>query len=112
MVDYQPFAMWSTVGVAFISFLSAILTLVLIRRLNKWNGYLLLVASLTVAQGLYDIGFFFLPFYSNELAKHIYYFVSTVGGLTATLWSNVLIFVIYEIVVTLHSVHVMERVRV
>jgi hypothetical protein len=110
MTNYQPIAMWSTIGVALVSLIAAVLTLILIKRLQKWNGYLLLVASLTVAQGIYDIGFFFLPFYSDGVAKHFYFFLSTVGGLTATLWSNVLIIVIFEIVSSLHSVNVMERV--
>jgi heme exporter protein D len=110
MVHHDRFVMWIAVGVAVLSLIAAVITLTLIKKLNKWNGYLLLVASLTVSQSIYDISFLLLPFYNIGSVKRTYYFLSTVGGLTATIWSNVLVLLIFEIVLSLRSVDVMKRV--
>lgn len=96
---------------ATLSLAAAIITLFLIKLLKKWNGYLLLVCSLTVCQAIYDIGFLLLPWYSIAFARVLYFFLSTLGGLTATLWSNVIILLLCRIVYTLDSTNILKQVK-
>lgn len=103
--------LWIALCIASVSFIAAMVTLGLIRKVARLNGYLLLVASLTVSEALYDVSYLFLPFYWNVMAERAYLFLSCVGGLTSTLWSNCLMMLILEVVMTMHSVDVMQRVR-
>jgi hypothetical protein len=60
------------VFIALVSLMAAVATLLLIKVLGKWNGYLHLVSSLTVAQGIYDLGFLFIPLYEYIYMVVIY----------------------------------------
>lgn len=96
------------VSFAFLSLLASLLTLLLIHRLDKWNGYIQLVVSLTACQILYDISFFFLPLVSTW-GDFVYLFLNTLGGLTSSLWSNVIIIVTARIVIRLRTVDTLKK---
>jgi hypothetical protein len=57
-----PATYWFNVSIlcyilgAAVSIVASLLTLVLIRMLDKWNGYMILIFQMTLAQLLYDIG--------------------------------------------------------
>lgn len=110
MVDIGSIALLCVVILAGISLGASLLTLLLIKCLGKWNGYLLLVSSLTVCQAVYDFSLLFSPWYSLMPTRIIYSILSTFGGISATLWSNVIIIVTCRIVLTLHSVEIIKRV--
>ena len=96
---------------ATLSLLASLLTLLLIRRLNKWNGYMQLVVSLTCCQIVYDIGFYPLIWFNHVEGKIAYIALNTWGGLTSTLWSNVIILVTCRIVVELRTIDIVKRCR-
>lgn len=107
--DHQFLAVALAVGFASLSLLASCLTLYLIKRLAKWNGYIQLVVSLTVCQIIYDISFFFLPL-DETWGQYLYVFLNTFGGLTSSLWSNVIIMVTARIVIRLRTVDTLKLV--
>jgi hypothetical protein len=98
------------ITVAVLSLLAAAVNLILIRILNKWNAFVLLVCSLTISQAIYDACFLFLPWNDSSMAMGIYDFFAAFGGLTATLWTNVLILIVFKIVLTIHCDDTMKQV--
>jgi hypothetical protein len=63
-----------------ISFASSILTLILVYKLSKWNGYLQLVVSLSVCQLIYELGFFALPWYDTYTGRIVFGVLNFFGG--------------------------------
>ena len=110
MWNHSSIALWIAVAIACISLFAEALTLFLIKFSGKRNAYLLLVASLTLSQAMYDVGFLFLPFYSDGETKRTYYFLSTFGGLMSSLWTNALVLFVCENVITMRVIHVNDRV--
>jgi hypothetical protein len=110
MVDLYLVNLVVIVGVAFLSLLSSIATLALIKLLKKWNGYLELVTSLTVCQGVHDMAFLLILAYNSPGGKGSYLFFHMLGGLSSTLWSNVIMFVTCRIVTTIRSVDIHKNV--
>jgi hypothetical protein len=95
-----------------LSLIASLLTLVLIRRLKKWNGYIQLVVSLTVCQIVYDVGFLPLLWFGFIEGQIAYAILNTWGGLTSTLWSNVIILVTCRIVVELRTIDIMKKYNI
>jgi hypothetical protein len=98
------------VFIALVSLMAAVATLLLIKVLGKWNGYLHLVSSLTVAQGIYDLGFLFIPLYEYIYGRYLYEFCATFGGVSSTIWSNIIMLVTCQIVTTLRSIETEKKV--
>lgn len=92
-----------------ISLIASLLTLVLIQRLKKWNGYIQLVVSLTACQMIYDVGFYPLLWFGYIEGQIAYAVLNTWGGLTSTLWSNVIILVTCRIVVELRTIDIIKK---
>lgn len=78
--------------------------------MKRWSGYLQLVLNLTLCQGIYDFSYFLLPFFYNKIGRILFEFISTFGGISSTLWCNVIVFVTCKIVITLRSVNILEQV--
>ena len=91
------------VVVSVLSIWASIITLYIIHALDKWNGYMRVIWSLTICQIIYDVSFFFFVAFYVGGEKNIGYefsiFLSTFGGLAVTLWTNALIFVVLYMVV-------------
>ena len=108
--DHQFTAIVLGVGFATLSLIASLLTLYLIKKTAKWNGYIQLVVSLTACQIIYDLSFFFLPV-PFTWGEYIYLFLNTFGGLSSALWSNIIIIVTARIVIRLRTVDTLKRVR-
>ncbi len=67
--------------------LSAI-TLYLIAKIGRWNGFIMMVTSMTISQIIYDCCFA-LEFPSTAVFE-ANIFISTFGGVSVTLWTNVM----------------------
>lgn len=74
------------ISVAFLSMIASMATLMLIRLLRKWNGYIQLVTSLTVCQAIYDCAFLLLLFNKYQTGRVLYEVIHTFSGLASTLW--------------------------
>ncbi len=88
-----------------ISFICSILTLVLIYFTRKWNGYLLLLTTMTCCQILYDINYILRPS-KPAFVCYVTQFCDLVGGLGVSFWTNILAFVIAYTVVLSQSINI------
>jgi len=72
-------------------------------KATKFNGYLLLITSIAICQCLYDINYILgiTNSYSGCLTWH---FLDMLGGISVTVWTNVLSLVIYYVVTYIRSV--------
>jgi hypothetical protein len=70
---------------------------------TRFNGYLLLVASMTLCEMLYDINYM-LKISSSPIACYTWQFLDILGGLSLSIWTNIISFVIMYVVIYLRSV--------
>lgn len=63
--------------------------MLLIKRLGQWNGYHMIIFSLTIGQILYDVNYM-LGVVPGAIACKAWQFLDVVGGLSTTIWSNIL----------------------
>jgi hypothetical protein len=108
--DNQLAAVTLSVVMATISLLASLLTLYLIRKLRKSNGYMHLVMSLTACQVVYDIGFYFFLCYHLNIGVILFNFFNTWGGVASALWSNIIILVTCHIILNLRSIDIEKKV--
>lgn len=73
------------------------------KAFTKFNGYLLLVVSMTFCEILYDINFM-LAVSSSSNACYTEHFLDILGGLSLSIWTNIISFVIMYVVTYLRSV--------
>jgi len=73
-----------------VSLLCSTLTLVLIAATPKFTGYLGIIASLSAAQCLYDLSFLVYSTDGSIGGRGIQTFLSYFGGLSSSLWTNIL----------------------
>ncbi len=90
-----------------LGFICSSMTLILIARLRKWNGYLLLLTSMTSAQVLYDINYIF-RIVKNDAACYSTMFLDLMGGLGVAFWTNVLAFVVTYTVVYCKAINIFK----
>jgi len=89
--------LWSVLGV--INTMGSILTLLLIYKLHKVNGYMKMVVAMTLAQTVFDIGL--LLFNTNVLFwQYTQLFLGIFCGTATGLWSLVIVFVMVYIITT------------
>jgi hypothetical protein len=88
-----------------VSFVCSMLTLVLIYFTRKWNGYLLLLTSMTISQIIYDLNYMLRPA-KPTFACYIVQWMDLVGGLGVSFWTNILAFVISYTVVLSQSINI------
>lgn len=105
MPSYGYIANWVQFSVATISFFCSLSTLLLIHRMRILNGYFAIIASMTVCQMTYEFNFILgvLPGYVNCI---LYNMLDVFGGLSFSLWSNVLSYVVLYIVVNIRSIDI------
>jgi hypothetical protein len=72
-----------------ISALCSILTLWVIYRLQKLNGYIFVIINLTVSQLFYDISILMVPSKGRTI-EVIYVTIRSICGLSTTFWTNVI----------------------
>lgn len=72
-------------------------------KATKFNGYLLLIASTTICQCLYDINYI-LGITNSYSGCVTWHFLDLLGGMSVTIWTNVLSFAIYYVVTYIRSV--------
>ena len=109
LFDYSGFQLAAVVVIVFtalISLIASITQLWLIYDMKRWNGYLMIVATLTFCQVFYSIGFLFLPFHNIYFCWFMLQFLFLFGGVTSALWTNVISVLVYQIVQHLRSVNI------
>ena len=84
----------------------SLFTLFLIKRTKKKTGYLGIIASLTFAQSIYDSSFLLYELFRYKGGLSAQRFVSFFGGLSSTLWTNVLSLLLVTIILRSRAVNV------
>ncbi len=111
-MTYTPleFAMGSILlTVCTASIMSSSLTLYLIHKIGRWNGYLVIIYSMTVCQIVYDSSFYFFVGFTNKSVYQYIQFSTSIGGISVTLWSNVLSGIVLYIVFYHQSVDIWKH---
>lgn len=93
------------------SLVATLITLYLIYDMNRWNGYMLLIFNLTLFQALYDVSFYFLMAFRNYACFQIFTFLATFSGLAVSLWTNIISFVLFYIVMRMRSFHIKSYIK-
>jgi hypothetical protein len=83
---------------AAVNVIASILTLYLIYKLKKYNGYMLMIFSMTMAQLSYDTSLFMFNI-KTDLSYYIQSFLGIFCGTAAALWSLVISIVLTYIVI-------------
>lgn len=101
---------WLEFAIATVSLVCSLLTLLLIKKLNTWNGNLLLITTLTLFQVCYDINFMFSI--SPGLPTCIFWhFLDVFGGLGVSFTTNVISYTVCYVVSEIASVNVIENYK-
>ncbi len=83
----------------------SLLTLAIIYKMGKWNSYVLLITCLTVSQFVYDLSIFVVP--CTECIVYVIAFFRCFSGISTTLWTNVISYIVYYIVKSTKSLNIM-----
>lgn len=73
-----------------ISIVASLTTIHIMNKMNVWNGYVLLVYAVAVAQTFYDVSFYFLLGGSDEMGFCLYRAWNSASGVSVILWINVM----------------------
>ena len=90
--------------VAFFGFLGSSATLALIYDMNRWNGYMRLIFSLTACQILCDMAFFFIPYSIDDDGTEdsplfvVQLFLFSLGSVSVALWTNLISYTLFVVV--------------
>lgn len=96
---------------AIISFTCSCLTIWIIHLQHKWNGYLFLILNLSVSQAFYDISILLNPLCYNvngetdSIAFPLLQFLRYTSGVSATLWTN---FILFQIIYVVYYMKVID----
>lgn len=74
-----------------------------LKKGTKFNGYLLLIVSMTCCQMFYDLGYI-LSVSTNYSICVTTYFLTYFGGLSVSIWTNIISFIVYYVVNYVSSV--------
>lgn len=100
---------WLSFSLGSISFLSSLCVVYLIVAMKKWNGYIILVLSMTLCQLLYDIAnLLVMASGASYVMCQLQAFLVMFGGLSVTLWSNILSLLVFYIVSTIKTPNIFD----
>ena len=74
-----------------------------VKKGTTFNGYLLLIVSMTCCQILYDLGYIFSVSTNYSICVTTYC-LTYFGGLSVSIWTNIISFIIYYVVTYVRSV--------
>lgn len=89
------------------SIIGTILTLWLIYSVGRKNGYTMIIVCMTSMQLMYDIAILITPM--DIIGNETYAFqdaLASLGGISTSLWSNVLSFVVYYVVKNFRALNI------
>jgi hypothetical protein len=82
-------------------------TLLLIYNIKKWNGYLVILTSMTICQVLYDMNYV-LRIVEQPVSCYVVMFLDILGGLGVSFWTNILAFAITYTVISCSSINIFK----
>jgi hypothetical protein len=101
---------WISYVVSAVSLTCTLTNLWLIYIMKKWNGYLAIITSMCCCQIVYDLSFA-LHISANDgtTAIAVWNALQFFGGISVSIWTNILAFVILRVVVNLKSTDIMKN---
>lgn len=99
---------WVGFGVSALSFLCSVLNIAVIWAMGKWNGHILLLLSTVLCQITYDWNYMLGPV-RNYNACIVWHFLDIVGGLSVSIWTNIVSFIIGYIVYEAESIDIFKN---
>lgn len=96
--------------VSIIGIICSISTLLLIKSLKNWNGYLFIITAMTLCQIVFESSFIFITFSDadDEWTVHASIFLNTFGLIAVTLWTNVLSYIAFRVAKDLKTINVLK----
>lgn len=97
-------------SVSAISFLCTATNLILIKRMKKWNGYLAIIWWMGLCQLSYDLTFpLHVSLNVNNITTAVFNGLQFFGGLSVSLWTNILALVVLRVVVVMRSPNILQN---
>lgn len=109
MNEQQLVVVWVSYIVSSISFVCTITNLWLIRAMNKWNGYLAIIASMCVCQIVYDVSFSLHISADNNGMAAVWNGLQFFGGMSVSIWTNILAVIILRVVLRKKSTDILNN---
>jgi hypothetical protein len=97
-----------TVITASISLIAEFLTLFLIHKINRWNGFMLLIYAMTLCSIIFDIYFYF-EFAKNYTTHYFALFIGSFGGLSVTIWTNIISSILVYSIATMSFIDIYKN---
>lgn len=93
-----------------ISLICTIINLCLIRIMKKWNGYLAIITAMCYCQIIYDITFaLHISVDDNSTEVAIWNAFQFFGGISVSIWTNILAVVVLRVVVSMQSTDILKN---
>jgi hypothetical protein len=114
--DFQPTPVeWVAGGLSLlftlISLACTVVNLWLIKRMDVRSGYTRLIQALTFMQLIYDVGLLLVTTYWIDPLHRVCEFLTALGGVGTSLWSNAISFVVVYIVSTMKTFNIDAHYR-
>lgn len=96
--------------VAILGIISSIATLLLIKFLKNWNGYLFIITAMTFSQIVFESSFLFLSFSdaTDHWSIQASEFLNSFGLISVILWTNVLSFIAFIVAKNHKTINVLK----
>lgn len=101
---------WISYVVSAISLVCTLTNLWLIHIMKKWNGFLAVITSMCCCQIVYDVSFaLHISANDGSTAIAVWAALQFFGGISVSVWTNILAFVVLRVVVSLKSTDIMKN---
>jgi hypothetical protein len=110
MGDIQDWFIYIIVFVSCISLFFEFIILWLIHKIKRWNGFMVLIYTMTICNMFYD-SFFLFYVQDNSFTYEVEIFLGSYGGLSVTIWTNVISFILFYTITTLQTVDIYKNYK-
>jgi hypothetical protein len=110
-VTQESAAIFISIVVSLTSSACSLINLVLIKVMNKWNGYIAIILHMCILQSMYDAVF---PIRTATYGPAFQFTVTGIkffSGISSTLWSNVLVFTILRVILSGKALDILQNYR-
>ena len=110
MNEQQLIIIYLSYIISSISLVCTLLNLWLIRIMKKWNGYLAIITTMCYCQIVYDLSFsLHISAADDNFLIALWNSLQFFGGISVSIWTNILAFVILRVVVNMKSTDILKN---
>ena len=110
-VTQESAAIFISIVVSLTSSACSLINLLLIKVMNKWNGYIAIILHMCILQFMYDA---VCPIRTATYGPAFQFTVTGIkffSGISSTLWCNVLVFTILRVILTGKALDILQNYR-